>query len=77
MLLKLASMVSYDWTLPLGLSLTLLAELDKARGVGKSGLGNSSIGGPAAVPSELAPLVTPAQNVSKLALSLKAKTTNA
>ncbi|KAK7708518.1 hypothetical protein SLS64_006620 [Diaporthe eres] len=55
---------------------TRIDELDKARGVGKSGLGNSSIAGPA-VPSELAPLVTPAQNVSKLALSLKAKTTNA
>ncbi|KAH8772816.1 RNA polymerase II-binding domain-containing protein [Diaporthe sp. PMI_573] len=55
---------------------TRIDDLDKARGVGKTGLGNSSIGGPA-VPSELAPLVTQAQNVSKLALSLKAKTTNA
>ncbi|ROW15351.1 hypothetical protein VPNG_02353 [Cytospora leucostoma] len=49
-------------------------DLDKARGSGKSGLGNSTIGGPS-VPSELVPLVTPAQNVSKLALSAKAKTT--
>ncbi|KAK2602609.1 hypothetical protein N8I77_009127 [Diaporthe amygdali] len=53
-----------------------IEELDKARGAGKSGLSNSSIGGPA-VPSELAPLVTSAQSVSKLALSLKAKTTSA
>ena len=75
-LLKLASTVSHDWTLRSELLLTLPAELDKARGVGKSGLGNSSIGGPA-VPSELTPLVAPAQSVSKLALSLKAKTTNA
>lgn len=51
-------------------------DLDKARGSAKSGLSNSSIGGPS-VPSELAPLVTPAQNVSKLALSIKAKTTTA
>ncbi|ROW08975.1 hypothetical protein VMCG_02758 [Cytospora schulzeri] len=51
-------------------------DLDKARGAGKSGLGNSSIGTPS-VPSELAPLVTAAQNVTKLALSLKAKTTAA
>ncbi|KAK7749919.1 hypothetical protein SLS53_000501 [Cytospora paraplurivora] len=49
-------------------------DLDKARGSGKSGLGNSTIGGPS-VPSELVPLVTPAQNVSKLALSAKAKNT--
>ncbi|KAL1867120.1 hypothetical protein Daus18300_006519 [Diaporthe australafricana] len=56
---------------------TRIDELDKARGVGKSGLSNSSIGGGPAVPSELAPLITPAQNVSKLSLSLKAKTTNA
>lgn len=75
-LLKLASTVSHG-RLPLyKWCLTQLADLDKARGVGKTGLGNSSIGGPA-VPSELAPLVTPAQNVSKLALSLKAKTTTA
>ncbi|ROV91481.1 hypothetical protein VSDG_07172 [Cytospora chrysosperma] len=51
-------------------------DLDKARGAGKSGLGNSSIGSPS-VPSELMPLVTPAQNVTKLALSIKAKTTAA
>lgn len=75
-LLKLASTVSCDLTLCDESLLMLYTELDKARGVGKTGLGNSSIGGPA-VPSELAPLVTPAQNVSKLALSLKAKTTNA
>lgn len=50
------------------------ADLDKARGSGKSGLGSSTIGGPS-VPSELVPLVNPAQNVSKLALSAKAKTT--
>ncbi|KUI57932.1 hypothetical protein VP1G_05221 [Cytospora mali] len=51
-------------------------DLDKARGSGKSGLANSSIGAPS-VPSELASLVAPAQNVTKLALSLKAKTTTA
>jgi regulator of Ty1 transposition protein 103 len=75
-LLNLASTVGHDRAAPDELILTLLAELDKARGVNKTGLANSSIGGPA-LPSELAPLVTPAQNVSKLALSLKAKTTNA
>ncbi|KUI71163.1 hypothetical protein VM1G_06606 [Cytospora mali] len=51
-------------------------DLDKARGSGKSGLASSSIGAPS-VPSELASLVAPAQNVTKLALSLKAKTTTA
>lgn len=56
--------------------LTEYVDLDKARGAGKSGLGNSSIGSPS-VPSELMPLVTPAQNVTKLALSIKAKTTAA
>lgn len=76
-LLRLESTVSCHRMPPYIPTLTLPVELDKARGAGKSGLSNSSIGGGPAVSSELAPLINPAQNVSKLSLSLKAKTTNA
>jgi regulator of Ty1 transposition protein 103 len=47
------------------------AELDKARGAPRSGFGGS-IFTSSSVPSELAPLVAPQQNVSKLLLSTKA-----
>lgn len=56
--------------------LTWPTDLDKARGAVKSGVGNATIGGPA-VPSELTPLVAPASTVSKLVLSIKAKTSAA
>lgn len=52
------------------------ADLDKARGAGKSGAHNATIGGPS-VPSDLMPLITPASTVSKLAMSCKAKTSAA
>lgn len=53
-----------------------MADLDKARGAGKSGVANATIGGPS-IPSELTPLVAPASAVSKLVLSIKSKTSAA
>ncbi|KAJ4389092.1 hypothetical protein N0V93_006554 [Gnomoniopsis smithogilvyi] len=55
---------------------TRIDDLDKARGAGKSGVNNATIGGPS-VPSELMPLIAPASTVSKLAMSCKAKTSTA
>ncbi|KAF3760188.1 DUF618-domain-containing protein [Cryphonectria parasitica EP155] len=53
-------------------------DLDKARGTVKSGVASATIGGGGpSVPSELTPLLTPASAVSKLALSIKAKTSAA
>ncbi|KAJ2969022.1 hypothetical protein NUW58_g10088 [Xylaria curta] len=40
-------------------------DLDKARGSTKAGLGGSIFGSASSLPAELAPLVTPQQNVSK------------
>lgn len=56
--------------------LTSFADLDKARGAGKSSVTTATIAGPS-VPSELTPLVAPAQSVSKLTLSVKAKSSAA
>lgn len=53
--------------------LTDPAELDKARGAGKSTTSAATISGGPSVPPELTPLVPPANSVSKLALSIKAK----
>ncbi|CAJ2507961.1 Uu.00g091470.m01.CDS01 [Anthostomella pinea] len=49
---------------------TRIADLDKARGTSKGGLG-VSIFGSASLPAELAPLVTPQQNITKLLLNTK------
>lgn len=56
--------------------LMMSTDLDKARGAGKSGVTNATIGGPS-VPSELMPLLAPASTVSKLAMSCRAKTSTA
>ncbi|KAK7419997.1 hypothetical protein QQX98_003003 [Neonectria punicea] len=49
-----------------------IEDLDKARGSAKPGFRGSPFGGPAAVPSEFAPLVSAHQNVGKLSIPLKA-----
>lgn len=54
----------------------LTAELDKVRGSVKSGFGASPFGG-ASVPSELAPIVSVHQQVTKLAVPLKATISSA
>lgn len=59
------------------MSLTSPADLDKVRGAVKSGAGSATIGGPLSVPPELATLIAPASTVSKLGLSIKAKTSAA
>lgn len=48
----------------------MASELDKVRGTAKTGLGGS-IFGSTSIPSELAPLSTPQQNVTKLLLPAK------
>ncbi|KAI1336143.1 RNA polymerase II-binding domain-containing protein [Xylariaceae sp. FL0016] len=48
-----------------------IQDLDKARGAGKPGLGGSIFGSASSTPSELIPLVTPQQNVTKLLLNTK------
>lgn len=50
--------------------------MDKARGAGKSTVNAATISGPS-VPPELTPLVAPSNSVSKLALSIKAKSSAA
>lgn len=58
--------------------LTYLVDLDKARGAGRAAISSTAtIGGGPSVPTELMPLVQPASSVSKLVLSIKAKTTAA
>jgi regulator of Ty1 transposition protein 103 len=53
--------------------LTILSELDKARGTVKSGFGGSPFGSAAAsVPSEFTPLISAHQSVGKLSIPLKA-----
>ncbi|KAH7242404.1 RNA polymerase II-binding domain-containing protein [Fusarium tricinctum] len=58
-----------------------IGELDKARGMAKSGFAGSPFGGgstnTAAIPSEFAPLVSAHQNVSKLSTPLEATITSA
>jgi regulator of Ty1 transposition protein 103 len=53
-------------------ALTRSIELDKTRGVPKSGFGASPFGGSASVPSEFAPLISAYQTVGKLGGPLKA-----
>lgn len=47
------------------------SEINQVRGTAKAGLGGSIFGSSASVPAELAPLVTPQQNVTKLLLGTK------
>ncbi|KAI6093073.1 DUF618-domain-containing protein [Hypoxylon rubiginosum] len=48
-----------------------IQEINQVRGTAKAGLGGSIFGSSASVPAELAPLVTPQQNVTKLLLGTK------
>ncbi|KAI0471910.1 RNA polymerase II-binding domain-containing protein [Xylariaceae sp. FL0804] len=48
-----------------------IQDVDKARGTAKAGFGGSIFGSSASLPSELAPLMAPQQNVSKLLLTTK------
>lgn len=76
LLLKTGSMVCLLSSQRQIYQLSVSTDLDKARGAGKSGVNNATIGGPS-VPSELMPLIAPASTVSKLAMSCRAKTSTA